>query len=272
MSKVKALVLTGFGLNCDNETAHAFKLAGGEADKVHINDLISGDASVHDYNILAFGGGFSWGDDHGAGVLQAVRMKSHFGEDLVKFLENDKLIIGICNGFQTLVNIGLLPGFEPRKLSRELALIHNDKGNFIDKWVDLKTESNSKCVFTKGMENFQLPIRHGEGKFYTDEKTLEKLEANNQVALRYSNSDGTLPNGKFPENPNGSLNDIAGVCDSTGRVFGLMPHPEAFVNWTHHPMWPEKKHSFIKEGKNLFESETPDGLNIFKNAIEYFAG
>jgi phosphoribosylformylglycinamidine synthase len=270
MIKVKALVLTGFGLNCDNETAHAFKEAGADIDRVHINDLISGRVSVHDYKILAFGGGFSWGDEHGAGVLQAIRMKTHLGEDLVSFVENDNLVIGICNGFQTLVNLGLLPGFNPKSLSRKLALIHNDGGTFIDDWVHLKGETESKCVFTKGIEYIELPIRHGEGKFYTDPETLNELEKNNQIALRYCCEDGSAANGEFPANPNGSLNDIAGICDTTGRVFGLMPHPEAFTHWTNHPMWTLMNHRMKKSGEDLFSSALPQGLFIFKNAVDYF--
>lgn len=270
MSNIKALVLTGFGLNCDNETAHAFKLAGASADKVHINDLVNKNVSINDYQILAFGGGFSWGDEHGAGVLQAIRMKTHIGEDLIKFIENDKLIIGICNGFQTLVNIGVLPGFDVKKPERKVALITNERGNFIDDWVHLKAEKKSKCVFTKGLEYFELPIRHGEGKFYTDAETLAVLEENNQVALRYVKEDEEPSNGSFPSNPNGSLNDIAGICDSTGRVFGLMPHPEAFNSWTNHPMWTRMEKRMKKSGEDLFSSADPTGLLIFKNAVNYF--
>jgi phosphoribosylformylglycinamidine synthase len=271
MMKVKALVLTGFGLNCDNETAHALTLAGAEADKVHINDLVNKNVLVKDYKILAFGGGFSWGDEHGAGVLQAIRMKSHFGEDLQKFVEQDNLIIGICNGFQTLVNIGLLPGFDTKSMERKVALINNDHGNFIDDWIYLNAEKGSNCVFTKGLETFELPIRHGQGKLYTDNETLKKIEENNQAVLRYSSKEGKKAENKFPENPNGSLNDIAGLCDSTGRVFGLMPHPEAFVHWTHHPQWSVMKHEMKKKNQDLFDSGIPEGLKIFRNAVDYFS-
>ncbi|PIE75056.1 MAG: phosphoribosylformylglycinamidine synthase I [Deltaproteobacteria bacterium] len=268
MNKVKALILTGFGLNCDEETAHAFEMAGAKADKIHINDLVNGDISIHDYKILAFGGGFSWGDEHGAGVLQAIRMKTHLGNELAEFVEKDNLIIGICNGFQTLVNIGLLPGFSLGSYEREVALIHND-GNFIDDWVNLKVEK-SNCVFTRGIDFMELPVRHGEGKFYAEPEILDKLEEKKQIALRYCKKDGALAEGSSPSNPNGSFMDIAGICDSTGRVFGLMPHPEAFVHWSHHPMWTLMDHKMKKAGEDLFSSSLPHGLNIFKNAVEYF--
>jgi len=271
MMKVKALVLTGFGLNCDSETAYALKLAGAQAEKVHINDLVNKNVSIKDYKILVFGGGFSWGDEHGAGVLQAVRMKTHLGEDIQRFIEKDNLILGICNGFQTLVNFGLLPGFDIKSMERKVAVINNEHGNFIDDWVNLSVNGLSKSVFTKDINHLELPVRHGEGLFYTDDETLEKIETNNQAVLRYSLKDYSPAKGNYPFNPNGSLNDIAGICDSTGRVFGLMPHPEAFVRWTQHPHWSVMKHKMEKEGRDLFSSSVPEGLKIFQNAVNYFS-
>ncbi|MGD9246681.1 MAG: phosphoribosylformylglycinamidine synthase subunit PurQ, partial [Desulfobacteraceae bacterium] len=237
MSSVKALVLTGYGLNCDIETAYAFKLAGAQAQRVHINALIDGSVSLDDFQIMAFIGGFSWGDDHGAGVVQAVRMNTKIGRNLRKFVEQGNLVIGICNGFQCLVNLGLLPGIDSDYARRSVALTFNDCGNFRDQWVDLTVNNQSPCIFTKGLDHLELPVRHGEGKFFTENDILQKLIQNNQIALQYGLPDGQLSQGIFPANPNGSIMDIAGICDPSGRIFGLMPHPEGFNRWTNHPDW-----------------------------------
>jgi len=264
MSNIKALVLTGYGLNCDDETSYAFELAGATACRVHINSLIDGSVSLDEFQIMAFIGGFSWGDDHGAGVIQAVRMKTNIGDKLLEFIEKGKLVIGICNGFQTLVNLGLLPGIDSDYKTRSVALTYNDCGKFRNDWVNLAINADSPCIFTKGLEQAELPIRHGEGKFYAQDAVLNHLIANNQVALRYAMADGSPANGRFPFNPNGSLNDIAGICDQTGRVFGLMPHPEAFNHFTNHPNWTRLK----REGKTIHSEQTP-GIRMFRNAVEY---
>ncbi|MCW7752649.1 phosphoribosylformylglycinamidine synthase I [Desulfobotulus sp. H1] len=263
--QVKVLVLTGYGLNCDMETAHAFEMAGAVADRVHINTLISGDVKLSAYQILVFGGGFSWGDDHGAGVVQAVRIMTGLGDAIRDFIAGGRLVMGICNGFQTLVNTGLLPGFDENYTQREVALLHNDCGNFRDQWVDLCVNSHSPCVFTEGMDSLPLPVRHGEGKFYAASAVIEKLENSGQVVLRYARPDGKPAEGVFPMNPNGSINDIAGICDASGRVFGLMPHPEAFTHLTHHPDWTRMK----AEERAFFDDLTP-GLRIFQNAVRHF--
>jgi phosphoribosylformylglycinamidine synthase len=269
----KALVLTGYGLNCDWETTHAFELAGAEARRVHVNQLIMGEtigevARLEEYQILAFIGGFSWGDDHGAGVLLATKLLYNIGEELLGFIEAGKLIIGICNGFQALVNLGLLPGFEGDYRSRQVALIGNDCGNFRDQWVNLQVQESSPCVFTREVEDFELPIRHGEGKFYADEPIINRLLEKKQVVLRYADNEGNPADGRFPENPNGSLKDIAGICDSTGRVFGLMPHPEAFNHWTNHPDWTRLKEHYRRRGEAY--PQEGYGIQIFRNAVEYF--
>ncbi|MBF0398231.1 MAG: phosphoribosylformylglycinamidine synthase I [Desulfobacterales bacterium] len=266
MSKVKVLVLTGFGLNCDNETAYSFDKAGAKSEKVHINSLISGDVNLSDFQILVFGGGFSWGDDHGAGVIQAVRLKTHIGEEIISFIEKGNLVIGICNGFQCIVNLGLLPGFDNDYKTRSVALTFNDIGNFRDDWVNLKANPNSNSVFTKGIDQIELPVRHGEGKFYCDDSTLKRLIQNNQVVLQYSIPDGALAEGKFPHNPNGSLKDIAGICDPTGRIFGLMPHPEAYNHLTNHPNWTLKR-EMIKRGE---KGNQLLGIKLFENAVNFF--
>jgi phosphoribosylformylglycinamidine synthase I len=270
---VKALVLTGYGLNCDYETDFSLKKAGAVSERVHINDLLSvGHKApgkvLDDYHILVFDGGFSWGDDHGAGVLLASRVRIHLGPQLERFIAQKKLILGICNGFQALVNLGLLPGLNGDYKSRKVALIANDCGNFRNDWVGLLVNPASPCVYTRNMEYLELPVRHGEGKFYTDLSTLEALDRGNQIVLRYAAPDRSPARGVFPHNPNGSLMDIAGICDPTGRIFGLMPHPEAYNHWTNHPQWLYKscQGRLASVGEELVEGE---GLRIFRNAVAY---
>ena len=268
MSEVSALVLTGFGLNCDLETAHALEVAGARADRVHLNSLVDGEKRLSDYKIFIIGGGFSWGDDHGAGVIMAMRLKHRLKDDILEFVERGGLVAGICNGFQVLVNLGLLPGFEPHELKREVALITNDCGNFRDQWVHLTANGTSPCIFTGGIDGIELPVRHGEGKFYAEAAVIQRLNDQNQVVLRYAMPNGEPARGAFPENPNGSLEDIAGICDPAGRVFGLMPHPEAFNHCTNHPDWTYLKEKYRREGKPVPEEGA--GIRIFRNAVRYF--
>jgi phosphoribosylformylglycinamidine synthase len=267
MKRVRALVLTGYGLNCDQETAFAFDRAGAEAVRVHINALIDGSVRLADFQVLAFGGGFGWGDDHGAGVLQAVRLKTNIGDQLLEFVGREKLIIGICNGFQALVNIGLLPGFDGDYRSRQVALIANDCGNFRDDWVQLLVTAESPCVFTRGLGALDLPVRHGEGKLYADSQVVARLEASGQVVLRYAKPGGQPAGGAFPHNPNGSIGDIAGICDPTGRIFGLMPHPEAFNDPTNHPLWTREREVRRRKGLESLPDEPTPGLRMFRNAV-----
>ncbi len=268
MKKVNALILTGFGLNCDEETAHAFELAGAASHKVHINELVSGKVSLADFQILALGGGFSWGDDHGAGVIQALKMKNHMGKDLLAFVDEGKLIIGICNGFQALINIGLLPGFDRDYTRRNVSITYNDCGNFRNQWVRLAANPESHCVFTKGIDLADYPVRHGEGKVIADQAVIDRLLAQNQVVFQYADAEGNPARGAFPDNPNGSMADIAGICDPTGRIFGLMPHPEAYTHFTNHPDWPRKAELLKRQGKSL-ENEMTVGVRLFKNAVDY---
>ena len=268
MNNVRALVLTGYGLNCDHETAYALELAGASAGRVHINALIDETVSVMDFQIMVFGGGFSWGDDHGAGVIQAVRMKTHLGDQILKFIEAGNLVLGICNGFQTLVNLGLLPAFDHDYTRRCVALTFNDCGNFRDDWVALTVNPASPCIFTAGIDCLELPVRHGEGKFYADEPAIGQLMNANQIVMQYAKPGGRLAAGKFPYNPNGSVNDIAGICDPTGRVFGLMPHPEAFNHWTNHPDWTRHKEMMKRRGVKAAPGPAI-GIRIFQNAVNY---
>lgn len=255
---VRALILTGFGINCDVETAHAFTCAGAQADRVHLNDLIADPGLLKDYHILAVPGGFSFGDDVASGRILANRLRYRLGDVLSRFVESGKLIIGICNGFQVLVKMGLLPGFDGTT-EQCVTLTHNDSNRFENRWVHLEVPDDTVCIWLKSIRRIELPVRHGEGRFMVDERTtLTKLREDGQIALRYAEPGGGQAEGKFPLNPNGSLDDIAGICDSTGRIFGLMPHPEAYIDETHHPTW-------TRTGKTGVGA----GLAIFENAVTY---
>jgi phosphoribosylformylglycinamidine synthase I len=270
MSRVNVLIMTGFGLNCDTETAYAFALAGAATRSVHINSLIDGSVRLEDFQIMVFIGGFSWADDHGAGVVQAIRLKTNIGEKILEFVDRGNLVLGICNGFQALVNLGLLPGFENNYTRRSVALTFNDCGNFRDQWVYLKINGSSPCVFTEGIETAELPVRHGEGKFYAADDTLDRLRENNQIALQYAGPDGNPARGHFPYNPNGSLDDIAGICDPTGRIFGLMPHPEAYNHRTNHPDWTRNFEKAKRQGQALTSGPTV-GIRMLQNAVDYMS-
>jgi phosphoribosylformylglycinamidine synthase I len=265
---VSALVLTGYGLNCDYETDYALKKTGAQSRRVHINQLIHGSVSLSEFQILVFIGGFSWADDHGAGVVLATRIKNNIGNDLRRFFEDGKLIIGICNGFQTIVNLGILPGLNGNYDNRQVALITNHCGNFRNQWVTLGISPDSPCVFTRNMTAIDLPVRHAEGKFFADNQTLQDLEQNHLIVARYANEDGKPANGAFPLNPNGSLKDIAGICDPTGRIFGLMPHPEAYNNCTNHPGW-FRDRELLQRQRKLPAGTGGDGLRMFDNAVRY---
>jgi len=265
--KPKALVLYGYGLNCDYETAYALDLAGADAVRVHTTDLLENPQILWDYHLLVVTGGFSWGDEHGAGVILALRLKLALGSALAEFIAAGRLVIGICNGFQVLVNLGLLPGLPGRADARLAALIPNDCGNFRDAWVHLKALP-SQCVFTQGLDTLELPIRHGEGKFYAAGPVLAELADRGQIALKYATPSGQAALGRFPYNPNGSLMDIAGICDATGRVLGLMPHPEAHVSAFQHPTWTRDKEASRRQGKP-YPDKPGAGLALFENAVNY---
>ena len=255
---VKAIVLTGFGINCDVETESALTKAGAVAERVHLNDIIADTAMLDGYHIFAVPGGFSFGDDVASGRILANRLRHKLGEPLKKFVNDGKLMIGICNGFQVLTKMGILPMFDG-EFVQETTLTHNDSSRFENRWVNLKTDPGTKCVWLKGITSLELPIRHGEGKFIAkDDAVLERLKQNGQVALRYISADGSPADGAFPANPNGAQDDIAGICDPSGRIFGLMPHPEANVHRTNHPCW-----------TRLDLPEEGAGLQVFRNAVEY---
>ena len=257
MSTVNVLVLRAAGINCDQETLHAFQTVGAQGQTVHVNQLIENPAILNDYQILAFPGGFSYGDDIAAGKILAGQLLHHLRDTIQNFVDNDKLVIGICNGFQILVKAGLLPGkLDDDSAIQNSTIVHNDSGKFEDRWVHLEPGTD-KCVFITPGQRLYLPIAHGEGKVcFANEGLHQKIIGNQQVPFRYVDENGDF--GDYPINPNGSNDHIAGLCDSTGRIFGLMPHPERYIHKTHHPRWTRE------------DIETPDGLTIFQNAVNYF--
>jgi phosphoribosylformylglycinamidine synthase len=264
--KPKSLVLSGNGINCELETAHANRLVGFDVDIVHINSLTDGTTSIHDYHFLNFPGGFLDGDDLGAAKAQAVKWRyqkvpgrdTPFIDELIRFVTEGKIMIGICNGFQLLVKTGLLPALNGEYGKQSVTLTFNDSGRFQDRWVYLRTHPFSSCIFTRDMDRIYLPVRHGEGKLVArDEGTVKGLQENGHVVMQYADKDGNVTS-EFPWNPNGSSQSIAALCDASGRIFGLMPHPEAFVHYTQHPHW--TRQDLPEEG---------DGLKIFRNAYTY---
>jgi phosphoribosylformylglycinamidine synthase len=269
MVKTRALVITGNGTNCEMEAAHACRLGGFDDTQIaHISDLLCGDVRLDDFHFINLTGGFLDGDDLGSAKAQANRLTyatvQGSGEPLIeqfhRFIAAGKLILGVCNGFQLLVKMGMLPGFDGNYLSQRGSLTFNDCGRFQDSWTYLKCNSDSPAIYTKGIDRgIYLPVRHGEGKFVVDEPaTLARIENSNLAVLKYSTADFVAPTMEFPFNPNGSVNAIAGLCDETGRIMGLMPHPEAFVHRTQHPRWTREE--LPEEGS---------GLLLFRNAAEY---
>lgn len=252
------LILRSPGTNCDQETAFAFQQAGANTESIHINELLSHSKRILDFQILCIPGGFSYGDDVSAGRVLGIQLQHNLAEMLGEFHANGNLILGICNGFQVLVKSGLL--FPTDHDGPSASLTWNGSGRYIDTWVHLDIDDRL-CVFLKEVAQIELPIAHAEGKFTTrNQAVLDDLASNHQLAMQYCKPDG--PNGDvpFPFNPNGSERNVAGVCDRTGRIFGLMPHPERNIDPTHHPNW--TRHSQPREGA---------GMAIFRNAVNYFA-
>lgn len=254
-TQVRVAILKGPGTNCDQETAYAFELAGAKPEFVWVQELEENGKSLDPYQILALPGGFTYGDDLGAGKLLANELKTRLADSLTKFLKQDKLVIGICNGFQILVKAGILPSGTLG--SQEVTLTWNDSWKFEDRWVYLKPEFNV-CIWTHGLEQMiELPVAHGEGKFLPkDSTTLEQLLGFGQIVFHYADSEGQEAG--YPWNPNGSVGNIAGICDPTGRIFGLMPHPERHMAGVQHPRW--TRDALKKEG---------DGLQIFRNGVTW---
>ena len=255
MAKPLALIFSGYGLNCEEETLRAFEMAGARGQIVHINDVIEKPSMLGKAQIIAMPGGFSYGDDTGSGKAYGNRLRGHLGKVLQQFFERDTLTVGICNGFQILTAAGILPG----------ALIANDSGRYLCRWVDVKVTGESPWL--SGMERFSLPIAHGEGKYYAKPEMLDSLKKENDIALKYASGE-VSSHFDLPPNPNGSIENIAGVSARNGRILGLMPHPERAVSFFQLPHWTYLKERLIRSEEPL-PTEGP-GLQIFKNAVDYF--
>lgn len=254
MSRPRILILRAPGTNCDSETAYAFEQAGGEADVLHLNRLLESPALATDYQVLCVPGGFSYGDDVAAGRIFANQIRHHLADVMQEFRAAGKLILGICNGFQVLIKSGLLDTDDDEGAAASLSW--NDSGRYLARWVQVKTQGD-QCVFLAGCDELFLPIAHAEGKFVArDEAALNHLDEAGQLVLRYCQREGSADDA----NPNGSAGDVAGMCDTSGRVFGLMPHPERFIDPTQHPQW-----------TRLPARDEGEGLQIFRNAVRYFS-
>jgi phosphoribosylformylglycinamidine synthase subunit PurQ / glutaminase len=260
MADIKAIVLRAAGINCDLETQHALELAGAQADRIHINRIIEDKSLLDQYQIMVIPGGFSYGDDVAAGKILANQIRHHLYDQVQKFIDDGKLVLGICNGFQVLVKTGILPF--PDTSGQAVTVTYNDSNKFEDRWVYLAPQTD-KCVFIEPARRIYLPIAHGEGKLVTkDPQVLEKLQTDGFVAFKYVDENGN--EGGYPINPNGSMASIAGLTDSTGRVLGLMPHPERHIRNTQHPRWTR-----IKTQDPGHKTTDGDGMTIFNNAVKY---
>ncbi len=259
MNPVRVLVLRAAGVNCDVETAYAFDLAGAQSECMHINRLIENPACLDAFHIIAFPGGFSYGDDVAAGKILANQISHHLTDTIRRFVESGRLVLGICNGFQVLVKAGFLPGWntlgENSFADQPVSITDNDIPRYLCRWVYLQPATD-RCVFLTPGRRLCLPIAHGEGKIVTrDPAILARLQTENHIAFRYVDERGNT--GPSPINPNGSTDSIAGLTDSTGRILGLMPHPERHIHPTNHPHWTRLK------------DHDPDGLSIFQNAVNF---
>jgi phosphoribosylformylglycinamidine (FGAM) synthase-like amidotransferase family enzyme len=268
--QVKAVVIAGNGTNCEREVAYACQAAGADvADIVHVSELLAGRARLDDYHFLNLAGGFLDGDDLGSAKAGANRLlhapvvgsEEKLVDQIQRFIADGKLVMGVCNGFQLMVKMGLLPALAGTYGEQSATLTFNDSGRFEDRWTYLKVDPASPCVYTRGLDGgIYLPVRHGEGKFLVSEDaTLNTIEAQHLAPLKYCAADYGEPTLEYPLNPNGSVNAIAGVCDPTGRLFGLMPHPEAYLHRTHHPRW-TRDEELPEEGM---------GLWLYRNAINF---
>ncbi len=264
----KVIVLSGYGLNCEEETLYAFNHVGIDGDIIHINDLIDKPDILSQYQILAIPGGFSYGDDTGSGNAFAQKIKLAIWSELEKFVARDTLTIGICNGCQILVNLGLVPALNNYD-KRDVAVTYNESARYQCRWIDIAINKNSNSPWLKDVKNLHIPVAHGEGRFMMEAETLANLKNNNQIAAQYINENGSLADGKFPANPNGSIDDIAAMTDKTGRVLAIMPHPErGMFNWQRDD-YHELKDQAQRDSIDL--PEETNSIKIFKNAARYFS-
>jgi phosphoribosylformylglycinamidine synthase subunit PurQ / glutaminase len=260
MAKPRVLVLRAPGTNCDLETAYAFELAGADPIRLHINQLIDQPHLANPFQILCFPGGFSYGDDIAAGRILATEIQTFLGEMVETFRNEDRLVLGICNGFQIMMRLGIF--FEHSQNVPPATLTWNAQARFEDRWVHLKP-TDDHCVFLRGIDRMYLPMAHAEGRFlFRDDDARQLLSTQRQLALRYCDRVGNTSDEKlaFPDNPNGAESNLAGLCDASGRIFGLMPHPERHLFPTNHPQWTRRRE----------QPEHGEGLAVFQNAVAYF--
>ena len=269
MAAPRVLVLRAPGTNCDLETADAFERAGAHAERIHVNRLLENPALPDRYQILCLPGGFSYGDDIAAGRILAVRLRQQLGAMISAFTGGDRLVLGICNGMQVLMRMGLLTGDLDRNADDDrprtaATLTWNHSGRFVDRWVHLKTDPKTDCVFLRDVSSMYLPIAHAEGRFVmADPSVRDRLSSDGRLAMRYvASEDAGIEDDRLPPpaNPNGADSNVAGVCDASGKIFGLMPHPERHIDATHHPRWTRREEQ-PSEG---------DGMKIFRNAVQFF--
>ena len=265
-AKPRSIVITGNGTNCEREAAEACRLGGFESDIVHISEILSGQVTLDSYHFLNLTGGFLDGDDLGSAKVQANRLKysvvegssERVADQLKRFIEAGKPILGVCNGFQLMVKMGLLPG-SSAQWEQQASLTFNDSGRFEDRWVTLQVDDSSPCIFTRGLGSMELPVRHGEGKFVVaDDGVLDRMRSESLLAVRYMDPETGTATMKYPLNPNGSVEAIAGICSPSGILFGMMPHPEAYLHRVNHPRW--TREDLPEEGA---------GVAFFRNAYEY---
>lgn len=260
MTTVKVLVVRVEGTNCDVETIEAFQMVGAEAKLAHLNELIRNEVELNDYHILCIPGGFSYGDDLGAGKLLANQLKYRLKRKIEDFISEGRAIIGICNGFQALVKAGLIPAFEKPFLKQEATLALNERGLFVDRWIYIRHEKECRCILTKNLNSkiLYIPVNHAEGRFIASREVIDLMEKEGYVVFRYVDPDGRIAG--YPWNPNGSMNNIAGICNTDGNILGLMPHPEKYVHHYLHPYW-----------SRIRTNSKPDGLLFFKTIVDNVA-
>lgn len=260
MATPRVLVVRAPGTNCDVETAFAFEMAGAQPARLHVNQLIENPTLASGFQILCFPGGFSYGDDIAAGRILATQLQNFLGDMLEVFKQSDRLVLGICNGFQVMMRLGIF--FENGSQNQPATLTWNQQGRFEDRWVNLKPVT-SNCPFLRDIDQIYLPMAHAEGRFlFRDDEAKKQLIANEQIVLRYCDAEGSTGDDilAFPTNPNGAQSNVAGICDPSGRIFGLMPHPERHLFATNHPSWTRR----------ATQPEHGEGLKIFQNAVAYF--
>lgn len=265
--KPSVIVLGGYGINSEAETIFAFNAAGCDARYVHVADLIENPKMLDDAQVLMVPGGFSFGDHTGSGKALSTLLMGRIGDEILKFAQRDTLTLGICNGFQVLVALGLVPALDEKYGERQAGLLKNTSNRFTCRYVKIKNQSE-KCVWTRGIDELYLPMAHGEGNFFLPDKQLDQLQKNDQVAFQYVDDAGRLAGGKFPANPNGAARDIAGVCDPSGRILGMMPHPERGLWFNGRPDATLEREKLTRSGQSV--PEWTENLDIFKNAAKYF--